>query len=192
VGDNTKTIMTEKIHTWKVKESKEIANCRVFKVREDLSINNETGKEHSFFIIENPSWVNVFAITKDNQVVVIEQFRHGTGDITIEIPGGLVDGDEDAKFAAMRELVEETGYTSSNVISLGKTRPNPAIQDNWLYHFLALDCEKTHDVEFDETESVLTKTIDLEEFIDLIKIEKITHSAVLTAFLKYQIYKQNI
>lgn len=188
MGDNTKTIMTEKIHTWKVKESKEIANCRIFKVREDLSINSETGKEHSFFIVENPNWVNVLAITKDNKVVAIKQFRHGTGDITIEIPGGLVDDGEDAQIAAMRELVEETGYTSSKVISLGKSRPNPAIQDNWLYHFLALDCEKTHEVEFDETESVVTSLIDMEELAEMIKDERITHSAVLTAFLKYRLY----
>ena len=105
-----------------------------------------------------------------------------------ELPGGGIEKDEDPQIGVMRELLEETGYAPREMISLGKSRPNPAIQDNWLYHFLALDCEKTHEVEFDETESVLTKLLPLVEVEDLIAAEKITHSAVLVAFHKFSIF----
>lgn len=181
--------MTKKLDTWTKKASKEVADCRIFKVREDSSVNSATSKEHSFFVIENPDWVNVLAITKESQVIVIEQFRHGTEEVTLEIPGGMVDHGEDAGEAAMRELIEETGYTPRKVISLGRCRPNPAIQNNWLYHYLAIDCEKTHEVSFDETEDVSTKLVDFAEFSEMISSERITHSAVLVAFLKYQLYK---
>ncbi|HRH42071.1 MAG TPA: NUDIX hydrolase [Pyrinomonadaceae bacterium] len=175
--------------TWKIKQSEPIADCKIFKVRRDLSESSK-GQESNFFVIENPDWVNVIAMTKDQKVVIIEQFRHGTGEITIEIPGGMVDADEEASTAAKRELVEETGYTPRELISLGKCRPNPAIQDNWLYHFLAVDCEKTHEVEFDSTESVVTRLVDFVEFSEMIATEQISHSAVLVAFLKSQIHLQ--
>lgn len=181
--------MTNFPETWKIKQSEHLADCKIFKVRRDLS-ENSSGKEGNFYVIENPHWVNVMAMTKDQQIIVIEQFRHGTGEITIEIPGGMVDDGEEPVEAAKRELVEETGFTPREMIPLGKCRPNPAIQDNWLYHFLAVDCEKTHEVEFDSTENVVTRLIDFVEFSDLIATEQITHSAVLVAFLKSQIHLQ--
>ncbi len=181
--------MSEKVEIWRKVRSEKVADCKIFKVRRDYSVRESSGKEHAFYCLENPDWVNVLAITKDNQVVIIEQFRHGSDDITIEIPGGMVDHGEDSSVAAKRELIEETGYTPREMISLGKCRPNPAIQDNWLHHYLAVDCEKTHDVQFDETENVVTKLVDFEKFTEMIASEAITHSAVLVAFLKYQLHK---
>ncbi len=179
--------MIENIDTWKVKETKLMADCRVFKVREDISVSEDTGKTHSFYVMENPDWVNIIPITKTNEVVLIEQFRHGIGEITLEIPGGLVDDGEDAKTAATRELTEETGYTTNETIYLGKSRPNPAIQDNWVYHYLALNCEKTHETEFDSTESVRTKLVNLSYINQAIKNGEITHSLVIAAFHWYSL-----
>ncbi len=174
--------MTQKIHTWKRIRSEPVADCKVFKVRRDYSVNSDSGKEFPFYCIENSAWVNIIPVTKSGEVVLIEQYRHGIEEITLEIPGGLVDGGESPEFAANRELLEETGYTPRETIFLGKSRPNPAIQDNWVYHYLAIDCEKTQEPEFDSTESVASKLVPLGEINDLIRDGKITHSLVIGAF----------
>ncbi len=184
--------MTETVEIWKRKNSKEIADCRVFKVREDFCERDGDKMAGSFFVIENPDWVNIIALTKDKKVVLIEQFRHGAEEIILEIPGGMIDGDEEKpETAARRELVEETGFSAENFILLGKTLPNPAISNNTIFHFLALDCEKTQETSFDEHESVLTKIVSLEETENLIADGTITHSLVIAAFYYFSIYNRN-
>jgi 8-oxo-dGTP pyrophosphatase MutT (NUDIX family) len=179
--------MKDKLETWKRKTSKRIADCRVFKVREDFCERTSDRAEHTFFVVENPDWTNVIALTKDKQVILIEQFRHGTEEITLEIPGGMVDEYEEPIVSAARELIEETGYSAREMISLGKSRPNPAIQNNWIHHFFAPDCEKVKDTNFDENESIVTKLTSLEEIEQLIESGKITHSLVITAFYKFML-----
>ncbi len=182
--------MSQKIETWKIKNSENVADCKIFKVRRDYSVRQSDGAEFPFYCIENPDWVNVIAITNSNEVVLIEQFRHGIEEITLEIPGGMVDDGEKPETAAGRELLEETGFFSSKVILLGRSRPNPAIQNNWVYHYLAMNCEKTQEPEFDSTESVATKLISLNEVENLISSGRITHSLVIAAFYWFGHYRE--
>ncbi len=180
-----------KLEEWKRIDSEEIADCRVFKIRKDFCVNSETEKEASFFVIENPDWVNIIALTKDERVVLIEQYRQGSGEITLEIPGGMIDEGEDPKFCAERELLEETGFVAKEMIYLGKSRPNPAIQSNWIYHFFAKNCEKTSETNFDEHESIESQLVDLSKINSLIEAEKITHSLVLNGFYRFKNYLNN-
>jgi 8-oxo-dGTP pyrophosphatase MutT (NUDIX family) len=182
--------MTETVEIWKRKDTKEVADCRVFKVREDVCERESDNAESTFFVIENPDWVNIIALTKNKEVILIEQFRHGTEEVILEIPGGMIDEDEEAERAARRELLEETGFSADNFILLGKSHPNPAIQNNTIFHYLALDCEQTEDVSFDEHESVLTKIVSLEEAENLIADGVITHSLVVAAFHYFSIYSR--
>jgi len=182
--------MKQTVETWETIESKEIADCRVFKVREDTARNGDrTGK---FYVIENPDWVNVIAVTKNSEVVLIEQFRHGTGEVILEIPGGMMDDGENSEQAARRELLEETGYSAKEFVFLGKSRPNPAINNNWLHHFAAIDAEKTEDIKFDEHESVVTGIYPLTVIPNLIKSGEITHSLVLAAFQYFSFYTTKV
>lgn len=181
--------MNEQPETWKRETSEELADCRVFKIRKDFCRRSSDDLRHSFFVIENPDWVNVIALTKTGEIVFIEQFRHGTEEIILEIPGGMIDENEKPEAAARRELLEETGYSSNEFIYLGKSHPNPAIQNNRIYHFAALNCEKIQETAFDEHESVVTKLISKTEVPLLITDEKITHSLVLAAFYKLNLYE---
>jgi len=171
-----------KIETWKIQRSETVADCKIFSVRRDFSQRESDGAEFPFYCLENPEWVNVIPVTKSGEIVLIEQFRHGIEEVTLEIPGGMVDDGEDARLAAERELVEETGFAPRETILLGKSRPNPAIQNNWVYHYLAMDCEKVREPEFDATESVLTRLVPAAEIQNLIRDGRITHSLVIAAF----------
>ncbi len=182
--------MPETVETWKRKDTREVADCRVFKVREDLCERESDKKESTFFVVENPDWVNIIALTKNKEVVLIEQFRHGTEEVILEIPGGMIDEDEEAETAARRELLEETGFSADKFILLGKSHPNPAIQNNTIFHYLAVDCEKNGDVSFDEHESVLPRIVSLEEAENLIAEGAITHSLVVAAFHYFSIYSR--
>ena len=125
---------------WKPKESKLIADCRIFTVYCNLA--QAPGKEdiRDFYVLKLADWANVIPITDDEQVVFVKQYRHGTSQVTLEIPGGIVDpGDRDPKEAAERELFEETGYRAKELILLGQQHPNPAIQNNTCHTYLALD-----------------------------------------------------
>ena len=153
----------------------------MFSVREDTNVRENDDGSSTFFVLENPDWVNVVALTKDKEIVLIEQFRHGSGSFILEIPGGMADEGEDPMSAAGRELIEETGYSAGRMIAIGKSHPNPAIQNNTIHHYLALDCEKTSDVEFDDHESIVTRLVPLHELEDLVHNGDITHALAITA-----------
>ena len=141
---------------WKRVSSEQIADCRVFRVCQDFCVRDSDGKSSDFFVVESPDWVNIIALNKADEAVLIEQYRQGTEEITLELPGGMVDAGEQPDTAAKRELLEETGYSSDRWTLLGKSHPNAAIQSNTIYHYLAIDCEKTAETAFDEHESIVT------------------------------------
>jgi len=174
--------MKEKPETWKRISSEQIADARVFKVRKDFCERESDGLEATFFVAENPDWVNVVALTESGNVILIEQFRHGTEEIVLEIPGGMVDEGESHSISAARELLEETGFEPREMIPLGRSRPNPALQNNWIYHYLALDCEIKTETNLDKHESIIVKLVPLKEISKLIADGEITHSLVIAAF----------
>jgi 8-oxo-dGTP pyrophosphatase MutT (NUDIX family) len=167
---------------WKRVSSEQVTDCRVFKVRRDISADPRDGQAHDFYVIEAPDWINVIPLTEAGEVVFIEQFRHGTGEVSLEIPGGMIDPGESPREAAARELLEETGYAASEVVLLGKTRPNPAIQDNWIHTFLARGVEHRHAPLCEGTEHTIVRLVPLERVAALIAEGKITHSLVVVGF----------
>ena len=175
---------------WRRQESEQLADCRVFRVRRDRSRNPRGGREHDFYVIEAPDWINVVPVTDAGEVVLIEQYRHGAEEVSLEIPGGMVDEGESPREAAGRELLEETGYAASEIIELGRTRPNPAIQNNWIHTFLARGCEFRHEPVFDGTEHTVVRLVPLERIPALIAEGKINHSLVVVGFYWLGLYEK--
>lgn len=172
----------EETPVWQIVRSEYLARCRVFDVRRDLSTNPRDGRQHDFYVIEAPDWINVIPLTTDGRVVMIEQYRHGTGEVTLEIPGGMVDKGELPRDTAARELLEETGYQARTVSLLGKTRPNPAIQNNWLHTFIAEDCTFHETPRFEGSEHTAVRLLDLDDVPALIADGTIDHALVIVAF----------
>ncbi len=162
--------------------SEPVADCRVFKVRRDLSADPRDGREHDFYVIEAPDWINVIPLTKAGEVVLIEQYRHGSEEVSLEIPGGMVDPGERPRDTAARELLEETGYEARGVDLLGRTRPNPAIQDNWIHTFVARDVEHRCEPSNAGTERTRVRLVPLEQIPALIAGGAITHALVVVGF----------
>jgi len=170
---------------WKVISSNRDKSYRVFSLRTDRAVSPRTGRDHDFFILESSSWVNVIPITPQGDVVLVRQYRHGTRDITLEIPGGLVEKKDTPEMAAVRELHEETGYRASEMISLGSVHPNPAIQNNQCYTFLARDVSLAGEQHQDEKEDIEVLILPLSEIPRLIRNGDITHALVLAAFYRF-------
>lgn len=159
-----------------------LADCRVFRVRRDISRDPRGGREHDFFVLDAPDWINIIPVTARGEVVLIEQYRHGTGELSLEIPGGMVDDGEDPRDTAARELLEETGYEASEIVELGRTRPNPAIQNNWIHTYLARDVAHRGEPSNEGTEHTVVRLVAVERVPSLIAEGSITHSLVVVAF----------
>ena len=167
---------------WRRERSEQVADCRVFKVRRDYSTDPREARAHDFYVIEAPDWINIIPLTKDDEVVLIEQYRHGTEAVSLEIPGGMVDPGEEPHETAARELFEETGYEAAEVLFLGKTRPNPAIQDNWIHTFVARGVVYRREPLNEGTERTRVRLVPLERIPSLIKEGAIDHSLVVVGF----------
>jgi 8-oxo-dGTP pyrophosphatase MutT (NUDIX family) len=170
---------------WPTIEKKKILEAHVFhytKVKRQSPTTLEVGE---FDIVQCLNWVNIVAITPDQKIVLIKQYRHGSESVTTEIPGGAVNYQEDMLLAAKRELQEETGYTSENWTSLGRVDVNPAFMTNACETFLALDAQLTHEQNLDLFEEIDVFLEDKEKIHELIKNNDITHSLVITAFYFY-------
>jgi len=167
--------------TWKYNGSEEGEDLILFQSRFDTYVNLRNDQTVRAVILEAPEWVNIVALTRDKKVVIVQQYRFGVQRLTSEIPAGIVETHETPQQAAVRELREETGYTSNQWISMGYVEPNPAFLTNKCHLWLAKDATKTHESSPDEGESIRTVEMDTQEIGKEIKSGRLRHSLSLTA-----------
>ena len=166
---------------WRRVGSRRIHDCRVFDLHEVRFEPPDGRAAADFFVGDAPDWINVVPLTRDDEVVFVRQFRFGIEDLTLEIPGGMCDPGESPGVAASRELRDETGY-EGRIETLGSVHPNPAIQSNRCWSYVARDVVRVGDPRPDEHESFEIVLHPLRDVPDLIRSGRITHSLVVTAF----------
>lgn len=170
------------VQPWKKIGSKPVGDYRIFSIRSDLRVSPRTQKSHDFYVIDCVNWVNVIAVTPEKQLVMIEQFRHGSDTVELEIPGGMIDpGDASPEAAGIRELREETGYEGEGIRRIGEVFPNPAIMSNTCYTVMVENCRCVHPVEWDHGEDLATRLVPVAEVPALVAAGKIRHSLVVAA-----------
>jgi ADP-ribose pyrophosphatase len=179
------------IQPWKKIGSKPIGDFRIFTLRSDSKISPRTGKEHDFFVLDSVDWVNVIAVTPKDELVMVEQFRHGSNTVELEIPGGMMDKNEtDPVATGVRELREETGYEGEKARVLGRVPANPAIFSNTCHTVIVENCHLQHGVEFDSGEDLITRLVPVAEIPKLIAEEKIRHPLVIVALYRYELSRR--
>ncbi len=179
------------IKPWEKLSSRPAGDFRIFTIRSDRKISPRTKEEHDFVVIDCVNWVNVIAVTPDRQLVMVEQYRHGSDTVELEIPGGMADAqDASPQATGLRELREETGYEGENPRLIGEIFPNPAIMSNRCFTVLVENCHCVHPVEFDHGEDLITRLIPLADIPHLVANGKIKHSLVVVALYYFDLWQR--
>jgi ADP-ribose pyrophosphatase len=138
--------------------------------------------KNDYFVLEYPDWVNAIAVTKENKIILVRQYRHAADIISLEIPGGVMDGDEAPEFGVRRELLEETGYSFEKAELIATLYPNPATANNRTFTYLLTGGTKTHEQHLDEHEILNVEEYTIKEVKQLLldnKIDQSLHTAAL-------------
>jgi 8-oxo-dGTP pyrophosphatase MutT (NUDIX family) len=154
---------------------------KIFNTRYDDVTNPRTGGEMRAVVLEASDWVNVVPVTPEGSIVAVRQYRFGVGEVTTEIPAGIVEEGENSGDAGARELLEETGYESDSWEYLGYVEPNPAFLDNRCHHWIARDAVKTCDPCLEGGEDIAVVVLDEQGLRREIREGRMRHSLAVSA-----------
>lgn len=180
---------------WKTLHSEYLFKDTWFTVRKDECEKPDGKIVSPYYVYEFPTWVSAVALTEDNKIVMVRQYRHAIEETIIEIPGGCVDDtDKSFEIAVARELMEETGYAFSKYEYLGKISPNPSTNNNWMHMFLATGGKKVAEQQLDHNEEIEVVLVTIEELKQLLYENKILQAmhvtTIMYAFQKIGIFAQ--
>lgn len=169
------------MHPWEVLETDLLFDRRYLRV-ESQKVRLSSGVIiEDFHMIQAPPWVGVLAVTDDQQLVLVEQYRHAHGRASLELPAGIIDGSEEITAAAARELAEETGYTAREFLPLWQARPEPSRHTQWAYFCIARGARLVGSQALDETEDIRVMTRPISELDDI--VAEMVHAAHVAALL---------
>ena len=171
------------IQPWPILHRERIADARVFVLDRVRASSPARGDAHDFFVLDGGDWCNIIPVTAEGDVVMVRQFRHGTREVTLEVPGGLVDPTDASPLeAARRELAEETGYVAEVVEPIGVVHPNPAIQRHRCHSFVARGARLAGSPRLDDREDIEVVRVPLASLPGRIAAGEITHALTVVAF----------
>jgi 8-oxo-dGTP pyrophosphatase MutT (NUDIX family) len=173
---------------WEIVSSEDLQDCRVFRVVRNHARSPRSGEVHPFYCIEAAPWVNVVALTPDDELVLVRQFRHGSRGVTLEIPGGLVDPGEAPGEAAVRELLEETGYGGGrSPQEIGRVNPNPALFTNAVHTFVVRDVTQVAPIANSGTEETAVELVPRRSLRALLERGEIDHALVIAGLFWFSL-----
>lgn len=180
---------------WKVLESTPIFSSGLFNLRSDRCQLSDGRVMPRYFVMDFPDWVNVVPVTKQGQVILVKQYRHASAEFHLELPGGSLDPrlKESIQAGARREMLEETGYDSNDIVQVASHYPNPALQSNQMHTFIAYDCKEVGAQNLDEFEELTLHFCSIAELESYLVTGKINHSIMMASIARaLPILKQKI
>ncbi|WP_083750218.1 NUDIX hydrolase [Rhodohalobacter halophilus] len=177
---------------WELLKDKKLYETPIFSLHQ-LQLNPpEFQSNHPYYILKAPEWINVIPLTAENEIVLVEQYRVGIDETTLELPGGMVDPGEKPLEACKRELHEETGYLSDEWEKLGRTSSNPAILNNFTHLYVARNCSYTGSNNPDGSEDIKVHTMPLNRFLSLVQNGTVHHAIVLAAVAQFLLNERDL
>jgi 8-oxo-dGTP pyrophosphatase MutT (NUDIX family) len=151
---------------WEVTASEHVLDSRWLKVRADACVTSDGAVIAPFYVLEYPDWVHVVAIDDDDNLILVEQYRHGLGKASLELPAGAIDPTDSGPLeAAARELKEETGYVAQLLSETLVMSPNPATHNNRFHVVLARGVTRRHAPLQDPTERLNVIRVPIREVV---------------------------
>ena len=169
---------------WKIKRTERILDSEFVKVDKDDVILPRGREISDFYKVTIKDCAAIVAITEDNHIILKKEYRHCYGEELVEIPAGVLEDGEDPLETAKRELEEETGYRSEQWTYLGKTVENSAKLTNYMYIYLAEDCNKVSNQNLDYGEDIEVIEVSLNEAVEMIMNNEIICNSSIGAILK--------
>lgn len=161
---------------WQVLSSEYIHKGPWATLRTDRCLMPDGRIVSSYYVLEYPDWANAVALTEDNKIIMVRQYRHAAGVVSLEIPGGVIEPGELPEVGMKRELLEETGYQFDELEPLCKLRANPSTGNNITHCYLASGGKKVQGQHLDEQEQIEVEEYTIEEVKQLLADNKITQA----------------
>ena len=172
-------------HKWEILSTEYLIRRPWLTARRD-HVKLPTGVENpEFYVLEYPDWVNIIAITKEGEFVMIRQYRHGLGETRYELCAGVSEEGEDPVESARRELYEETGYGGGEWQLWMTISANPSTTNNLTYCFLATGVERVSMQHLEATEDITVHLLTEAEVKALLVNDEIRQSLMAAPLWKY-------
>lgn len=170
---------------WKLEKEQLVSDCSIFELKKKKVKSPRIQKSFDMYALDSPDWVMILPVTASEEIIMVRQFRHGTNEITLELPGGIVEQGMTPEKTARTELAEEVGRKSEKITYLGRARPNPAFMNNWCHFFLAEELSNEKKAQ-DDGEDIYLTSVPLYKINQLIKSELITNGMTIIGFNYFQ------
>jgi ADP-ribose pyrophosphatase len=180
-----------KAGSWRQTAARRLADYKIFGVSASDRVSEE-GRKGTFYLVDSPDWAGVIPVVDTaagRMIVMIRQYRHGTGRLYLEFPGGAVERGEDPAVAVGRELTEETGYKAEIIVPLGMLSPNPAFMTNTFHAFVAEGCVLAREQSLDEDEEIEVSLVPEKDAVDLVGAEDYAHALMTATLFLYMRYR---
>lgn len=182
----TKQRQNHKEIIWKEGELVSQDKYPFFNIDRQNHTHPSSGQTYAFYRFVVKEWAGIFAMTKEEKLVVIEQYRFGNGEVTLEVPGGVIDAGEKASDAVLRELEEESGYVCDPPVHLGSLATNPALLNNQIHFYYGANAVYKGAAKPDATECINSCLIAPKDFDELVNKGEVRHALIVAGFLLFK------